>query len=64
MALRSMGAQIAIDDFWTGFSSLSHLSGLPVDKLKIDQSFVRQMADQRGACVLEAIVSLGISWAL
>jgi EAL domain-containing protein (putative c-di-GMP-specific phosphodiesterase class I)/CHASE2 domain-containing sensor protein len=58
-ALRAMGAQIAIDDFGTGYSSLSHLAGLPIDKLKIDQAFVRQMADRRGASVLEAIVALG-----
>jgi EAL domain-containing protein (putative c-di-GMP-specific phosphodiesterase class I) len=57
--IRSMGAQIAIDDFGTGYSSLSHLSGLPIDKLKIDQRFVRQMADPRASSVMKAIVLLG-----
>ncbi|MFS0700682.1 putative bifunctional diguanylate cyclase/phosphodiesterase [Cellulomonas sp. 179-A 4D5 NHS] len=56
--LRRRGVKIAIDDFGTGYSSLSRLATLPVDVLKIDQAFVREIRTRRGKAVLRAILAL------
>lgn len=63
--LSEMGVQLSIDDFGTGYSSLSYLRSLPVDKLKIDQSFIRDMdQDQSAHSLVEAIIRLGHSFNL
>jgi len=57
--LKSLGIKTSIDDFGTGFSSMSYLRRLPVDKLKIDQSFVREISnDQCDAAIVTAIITL------
>lgn len=63
--LSEMGVQLSIDDFGTGYSSLSYLRSLPVDKLKIDQSFIRDMDQDKSAhSLVEAIIRLGHSFNL
>jgi EAL domain-containing protein (putative c-di-GMP-specific phosphodiesterase class I) len=59
-AWKQLGVRIAMDDFGIGYSSLSSLSRLPVDRLKLDRSLIHRMTlDRKGAAVMRLIVSLG-----
>jgi diguanylate cyclase (GGDEF)-like protein len=61
-ALKEMGVQLAVDDFGTGFSSLSYLRQFPIDILKIDRSFVQQITDDAaGVGIVTAILGMGRS---
>ncbi len=58
-ALRTMGVGVAIDDFGTGFSSLSYLKNLPIDRIKIDRSFVSEVTNSaEDAAIIQGIISM------
>lgn len=58
-ALKELGVRISIDDFGTGYSSLAYLKNLPLNKLKIDQSFIRDVPnDEGGSAIVDTIISM------
>jgi len=64
-ALKDYGVRFSLDDFGTGFSSLSNLKRLPLDQIKIDQAFIRNIAHDRGdVAMVHAIMDLGINFGL
>ena len=57
--LKRLGANIVLDDFGTGYSSLAYVQRFPIDKLKIDRAFVRDLgAEDRDASIVEAIIAM------
>jgi diguanylate cyclase (GGDEF)-like protein len=63
--LHELGVRISLDDFGTGYSSIGYLRSFKFDKLKIDQSFVRDLlADERSLAIVRAIVGLGASFGI
>src|ERR1700733_11284371 len=63
--LRKLGVRISMDDFGTGYSSIGYLRSFPFDKIKIDQSFVRDLLVDKGSlAIVRAIASLGVSFGM
>lgn len=59
--LHAQGITITLDDFGTGFASLSHLRSCPIDSLKIDRSFIRNLSQDDAAAIVKAMIGLGQS---
>jgi EAL domain-containing protein (putative c-di-GMP-specific phosphodiesterase class I) len=63
--LRELGVRISMDDFGIGYSSIGYLRSFPFDKIKIDQSFVRDlMVDEGSLAIVRAIAGLGVSFGM
>jgi EAL domain-containing protein (putative c-di-GMP-specific phosphodiesterase class I) len=59
-AIKALGVKLAIDDFGTGYSSLAHLKRFPIDTLKVDRSFIREVPnDEEDKAIAEAIIAMG-----
>jgi EAL domain-containing protein (putative c-di-GMP-specific phosphodiesterase class I) len=60
--LKEVGVRISMDDFGTGYSSLSYLRKFPFDKIKIDQSFVRDLSEKRDSlAIIKAVATMSVS---
>jgi diguanylate cyclase (GGDEF)-like protein len=63
--LRELGVRISMDDFGTGYSSIGYLRSFPFDKIKIDQSFIRDLlVDEGSLAIVRAIAGLGVSFGM